>query len=157
MKNTAVGLVALMVASFSFPTQADDVTYRKDIRPLMEKKCFGCHGSGSPFYGDFKEDKKYAAAMKGPRMDSYPYLVYFIGWPDTGALMRRLDDGKSSKSGKPGNMYNFLGANSEERQKNLKLFKAWVGEDAWVLNRWKARGSVPGVTKDQVTKMKLQY
>lgn len=158
MKNTVFGLAVLMVASFSLSAQADNVTYRKDIRPLMEQKCFGCHGSGSPYYGDFKEDvKKYEAAMKGPRMDTYADTIYFVGWPDTGALMRRLDDGKGSKSGKPGNMYVYLGSSDEERQKNFKLFKGWVGEDAWALNRWKARGKVPGITKDQVSKMKLKY
>jgi len=90
-------------------------------------------------------------------MDTYADTIYFVGWPDTGALMRRLDDGKASKSGKPGNMYAYLGSSDEERQKNFKLFKGWIGEDAWVLNRWNARGDVPGITKDQVSKMKLKY
>lgn len=158
MKPYAFGIVTLAAALISLPSLAADVTYRKDIRPLMEQKCFGCHGSGSPYYGDFKvDDKKYKAAMKGPRMDTYADTIYFVGWPDTGALMRRLDDGKGSKSGKPGNMYVYLGSSDEERQKNFNLFKSWVGEDAWVLNRWKARGKVPGVTKEQVSKMKLKY
>lgn len=158
MKTSAIGLAALMVASFSAPSAAGDVTYRKDIRPLMEQKCFACHGSSSPYYGDFAENtKKYAASMKGPRMDTYADTLFFIGWPDTGALMRRLDDGTSGQSGKPGNMHGYLGSSDEERQKNFQLFKAWVGEDAWVQNRWKARGKVPGITKDQVSKMKLKY
>jgi len=158
MKPYAFGIVTLAAVLISLPSLAADVTYRKDIRPLMEQKCLGCHGSGSPYFGDFKDDdKKYKAAMKGPRMDSYADTIYFIGWPDTGAIMRRLDDGKGSKSGKPGNMYVYLGSSDEERQKNLNLFKSWVGEDAWVLNRWKARGEVPGVTKEQVSKMKLKY
>jgi len=158
MRANTLGIVALVAAWYSLPALADDVTYSKDIRPLMEQKCLGCHGAGSPYLGDFEMDaKKYKAVMKGPRMDSYPGVLYFIGWPDTGALMRRLDDGKGAKSGKAGNMYAFLGSSEEERQKNLKLFKAWVGEDAWVLNRWKARGDVPGVTKEQVSKMKLKY
>jgi hypothetical protein len=38
-----------------------------------------------------------------------------------------LDDGKNTKDGKPGNMYQYLGATEDERQKNLKLFKKWVG------------------------------
>lgn len=43
---------------------------------------------------------------------------------NTGAMMRRLDDGKGAKDGKPGNMYQHLGGTEEERQKNLALFKA---------------------------------
>ncbi len=158
MNKNALGIAAVMVASFSLPALAGDVTYSKDIRPLMEQKCLGCHGASAPYYGDFKEDKKkYTAAMKGPRMDTYADVLYFVGWPDTGALMRRLDDGMNAKGGKPGNMNAFLGANKDERQKNLKLFKAWVGEGGWVLNRWKARGSVPAVTKEQVSKIKVKY
>jgi len=70
--------------------------------------------------------------------------------------MRRLDDGKNA-GGKPGNMYQFLGATEEERQKNLGLFKAWVGPDAWVLNRFKARGDVPAITKEQLEKIQVKY
>jgi hypothetical protein len=158
MKHNALGFAAVMLVSFSIPALAGDVTYSNDIRPLMEQKCLGCHGDSAPYYGDFKNDKKkYEAAMKGPRMDTYADVLYFVGWPDTGALMRRLDDGKSAKSGKPGNMYGFLGSNDDERQKNLKKFKAWVGEGGWVLNRWEARGSVPAVTKEQVSKIKVKY
>lgn len=158
MKHKALGLATVMVASFSLPALGGDVTYTTDIRPLMEQKCLGCHGAGSPYYGDFKKDKKkYEAVMKGPRMDTYAGVLYFVGWPDTGALMRRLDDGKSAKSGKPGNMYKFLGSSDDERKMNLKKFKAWVGEGGWVLNRWKARGNVPAVTKEQVSKIKVKY
>jgi hypothetical protein len=82
-------------------------------------------------------------------MDSYTHMVYFIGWPDTGAMMRRLDDGSSKESGKPGNMYKNLGDTEEERQRNLSLFKAWIG--SWTLNRWSA------VSKDDISKMTLTY
>ena len=71
--------------------------------------------------------------------------------------MRRLDDGKSTKDGKPGNMYEYLGDDARERQKHLNVFKAWVGEDAWTLKRWNARGDVPGVTKEEIARMKLKY
>lgn len=35
------------------------------------------------------------------------HLAGYIGWPDTGALMRRLDDGSSSIDKKSGNMYQW--------------------------------------------------
>jgi len=44
--------------------------------------------------------------------------------------MRKLDDGKSTVSGKPGNKCQYLGETDQERQKNLILFKAWIGADA---------------------------
>lgn len=152
-------LALFLVAGVSVASWAQDITYRKHIKPLWEQKCAGCHGAGSPYLGDYDEDrKKYDAMFKGPRMDTYADLVSFVGWPDTGAIMRRLDDGKSpAAGGKPGNMYQYLGGTEEERQKNLNLFKEWVGKDGWKLNRWEARGKVPAITKEDMDKMKVKY
>jgi len=61
--------------------------------------------------------------------------------------MRRLDDGKTS--GKQGNMYQYLGSNEEERQRNLKLFKEWVGN--WTLKRWNE------ITKEDMEGIKVRY
>jgi hypothetical protein len=149
--------VAVWFAGASAGGLAAETTYTKDIKPLWEAKCAGCHGAASPYLGDFeKEPKKFAAAMKGPRMDSYADMVFFVGWPDTGAIMRRLDDGKSA-GGKPGNMYQFLGADEAERQKNLQTFKAWVGPEGWTLKRWEARGSVPAVSREELEKIRVKY
>ena len=137
---------------------AEEITYRKHIRPLWVQKCAACHDASAPYLGEYDENrKKFDAQFKGPRMDTYADLVMFVGWPDTGAIMRRLDDGKSTSDGKPGNMYERLGATQEERQKNLNLFKQWVGQDGWKLNRWKARGKVPAITKEDVDKIKVKY
>ena len=150
---------AVWFAGASASGLAAETTYTKDIKPLIEAKCAACHGAASPSLAEFlKDDKKFAAAMKGPRFDSYADLVMLIGWPDTGAIMRRLDDGKSELAGgKPGNMYQYLGGTDEERQKNLQTFKDWVGPEGWVLNRFKARGKVPGVSKDQLEKILVKY
>ena len=151
-------LAFLLIAGAAGPAWAQDVTYRKHIAPLFQQKCAGCHGASSPNLGEFMEDqKKFAAAFKGPRMDSYADLIMFVGWPDTGAIQRRLDDGKSAKDGKPGNMYAYLGGTDEERAKNLALFKEWVGKDAWKLNRWKARGEVPAISKEDLDRIKVPY
>jgi len=149
MKRIIAGLVLAAVASLAC---ADEITYRKHIRPLWDDKCERCHGTASPYLGTFEENKKaYEDDDKGPRMDSYADLIYFIGWPDTGAIMRRLDDGKSKSDGKPGNMYKNLGKNENERQANLKLFKQWVGEDAWTMKKPKE------ITKDELMKIKTPY
>lgn len=143
-------LVFPMLVALSISTFAEDVRYTTHIKPLFDAQCSGCHGADSPEYPVFKENKKkYAEMFKGPRMDSYTYLIYFIGWPDNGAIMRRLDDGKSTKDRKPGNMYQYLGATEEERQKNLKLFKEWVGN--WTLKRW------PEITKEEMNGIKVKY
>jgi hypothetical protein len=151
--------IAICLAGASASGFAQDATYRKDIKPLVEAKCAGCHGATAPTLAEFQVDqKKHTAAMKGPRIDTYADLLMLVGWPDTGAIMRRLDDGKSEHAGgKPGNMYQYLGATEDERQKNLGLFRAWVGNDAWVLNRFKARGKVPAITKEELEKIRVKY
>ncbi len=63
--------------------------------------------------------------------------------PDTGALMRRLDNVK------PGNMYQHLGEDEQERQKNLAAFKSWVG--GWTTKRFDA------LTKEELASIKVPY
>lgn len=140
-------LCSVLLAGGAF---ADDIRYTTHIKPIFEKHCVKCHGQDSPEYGDFEKDKKGFKAMgKGPKMDSYSDLIFFIGWPDTGAVMRRLDDGKNTKDGKPGNMYNSLGDSEEERQKNLGIFREWVGN--WRLEKW------PAITKEELNRIKVPY
>ncbi|MCF8178472.1 MAG: cytochrome C [Sulfuritalea sp.] len=149
MKRLIAGIVLLTI---SLLASAQEVTYRKHIRPLWEDRCERCHGSSAPYLGTFEEDKKaYEADDKGPRMDSYADLIFFIGWPDTGAIMRRLDDGKNTKDGKAGNMYKNLGKTEDERQANLKLFKLWVGEASWIM---KKSGEI---TKEELMRIKTPY
>ena len=151
-------IISLLMFCFFGSAAAGEVTYSKHIKPIWDKHCAACHDSSAPYYGDFKQDKnKYKAKMKGPRMDTYADLLFFVGWPDSGALMRRLDDGSNTKDRKPGNMYRYLGSSDQERKKNFFQFKAWVGDGGWNLNRWKQRGDVPGVTKEQLGKIKVKY
>ena len=150
--------LSFLIFCFLGSATADEVTYSQHIKPIWNKQCSACHDASAPYYGEFKKAKKeFKAKMKGPRMDTYADLLFFVGWPDSGALMRRLDDGSNTKDHKPGNMYQYLGNTDRERNKNLFQFKAWVGEDGWNLNRWKKRGDVPGVTKDQLGKVKVKY
>ena len=107
---------------------------------------------------DWNLDRKNFEAKKvGPRMDNYTDFMRHVVWPATGSMARRLDDGKNAE-GKPGNMHAFLGGDDATRAKNLATIKAWLGGDAaWNLNRWEARGNVPGITKDQLDKVKAKY
>lgn len=131
-------------------SSADEVVYSSHIKPLFGEKCISCHGQDAPEYGEFEKDKtKYKALSQGPRMDSYAHLIFFVGWPDNGAIMRRLDDGKFTKDGKPGNMYQYLGSTEAERQNNLELFRKWVGN--WTLKRWNE------ITKEEMNGLKVKY
>ena len=146
----------VLVAVLATSVHANDLTWRKDVGPMIATRCGTCHGAGAPEYSDWSllpEDKRRTV---GPRMDSYPHFMSYVVWPATGAMQRRLDDGKAA-GGKPGNMYQFLGSSDEERAKNLKLIKDWLGDGAWNLNRFKARGDVPGITKEQLEKITAKY
>jgi hypothetical protein len=147
MMVATIGLMLLTVTT----VKATEITWRDSIKGIMEQHCLVCHGADSaPEYPLFKENKeKWLAKDLGMRMDTYSHLLAFVGWPNTGALMRRLDDGKNAKDGKSGNMYQHLGATEDERQKNLATFKAWVGN--WSLKRWAE------TTKEDLNGLKVKY
>lgn len=129
-------LPAFLLLAASWPVLSDEITYAKHIRPVWEDKCGRCHDSSAPDYATFmKNPKQYELDDKGPRMDSYATLLFFVSSrEEAGAMMRRLDDGSNTKDGQPGNMYRHLGR-KEERAENLKLFKKWIGEDAWSMKK----------------------
>ncbi len=93
-----------MIFAFSTIAFTEEVRYTTHIKPVFDKQCIGCHGSdAAPEYYAFKEEKdKWLAKGKGMRMDTYSHLIFYTAWPDTGALMRRLDDGKNIKEGETG-------------------------------------------------------
>ena len=152
---------AAACAAFALPAIAADVSYRNDVAPLLQAQCADCHfaAAGAPTLQEFDLAKeKYTKDKTGPRLDTYENLLILIAYPDSGAFMRRLDDGSSPLAGgKPGNMYKHLGETDAERAKNLAILKAWVGEGGWNLTRWTARGEVPAVTKEQIDKLVLKY
>jgi mono/diheme cytochrome c family protein len=131
----AVWVSAAAVGSVA-AAEKQTVTYENNIKKVVEQRCIACHGSGAPSLAEFDKDKEgWKKKMKGPRMDTYANLVAFVNGSDAGAIMRRLDDGKNTKDGKPGNMYVYLGGSDAERAQTLGLFKDWVGN--WTLKRRK--------------------
>lgn len=130
-------VAAFIIMVIAVPVSAGEaVTYEKDIKGIVAKQCFPCHGSDAPAMEEFKKDQDgYKKKTKGPRADTYGNLMVMVKGSDAGALMRRLDDGKNTKDGKPGNMYAYLGSADAERSANLETFKKWVG--SWSLKRKK--------------------
>ena len=133
-------------------------TYRSHVQPLIKAQCAECHGAEAPTLAEFKlAEEKYKKEKLGPRTDTYENLLQIMVYPDSGAFMRRVDDGSSTADKKPGNMYKHLGATDTERQANLQMLKTWVGEGAWNLNRWIAKGEMPAITKEQMDKVQAKY
>lgn len=150
MKITSALAAVTVFTLLTGLAQAQEITWSKDIKPIFEKNCAACHGAETPEYARFKKEKDvWMKKGVGMRMETYSHLTSFVGWPNAGALMRRLDDGKGSKDNKPGNMYAYLGADEAERQANLAVFKNWVG--AWNLKRW------ADLTKEELGAAKVKY
>jgi hypothetical protein len=149
MKKMIIGLAAI-AAIATVQAEAAEITWQKDIKPLFEKNCLACHGTDSPEHDAFAKDKKgFTDKGMGMRMDTYSHLITYVGWPYTGALMRRLDDGSTRSDKKAGNMYEHLGINEVERKANLEIFRNWVGN--WNMKRWK------DITKDELDAIKAKY
>ena len=147
--------LTLMLVVLAVPAVAQERTWRSDVKPLFDAKCIQCHEATAPEYNDWELLNEKVKDETPPRLDTYPQFMSYVVWPATGAMMRRLDDGKTS--GKAGNMYQYLGDSDEERGKNLQIIKEWLGEGAWNMNRWRARNEVPGISKEQLEKIKAKY
>lgn len=134
MKHMLKVLAAGVALAFAAGAQAE-VTYEGQVKDLIKERCGNCHVKGAPSMEEFKKDEAgFKKKMKGPKMESYSDVMVMVNGSDTGALMRRLDDGTGA-GGKKGNMYNYLGKNDADRAKNLAVFKEWVG--GWTLKRKK--------------------
>lgn len=135
--NTSYLLVAAWaLAAVTGSAAAQSVTYENSVKKILADRCMGCHGAGAPTLAEFGKDKEgWQKKMKGPRFDNYANLMILVNGSDAGAFMRRLDDGKNTKDGKPGNMYVWLGSSDAERAQRLGVMKNWVGN--WSLKRRK--------------------
>lgn len=123
-----------MATGVGFAEGGKAVTYEKDIKQIISGGCLSCHGSDSPTIDEFLKDiEGFKQKKKGPRMDTYQNLMIFVNGEEAGALMRRLDDGKNTKDGNPGNMFKHLGKTDPERAMNLEIIKKWIG--GWTLKR----------------------
>ncbi len=134
MRISHLLIAAGAMVALSGAATAQSVTYENGVKKILSERCMGCHGKGAPTLAEFDKDKEgWKKKMKGPRIDDYANLMILVNGSDAGALMRRLDDGKNTKDGKPGNMYNYLGKNADERAQRLVTMKQWVGN--WSLKR----------------------
>jgi cytochrome c5 len=128
--------VAAAAAALAFAAGAQaEVTYENSVKKVIGERCLSCHGKGAPSMEEFKKDESgWKNKMKGPSLATYQDTLVMVNGSDTGAMMRRLDDG-SNTGGKKGNMYAYLGKDDAERAKNHGVFKEWIG--GWTLKRKK--------------------
>lgn len=134
MRTSHSFVAAAALAAFSGAAAADSVTYENTAKKIFAERCAACHISGAPSMSEFQGNKEaWTKKFKGPSMADYKSVMVMVNGSDAGAMMRRLDDGKNTKDGKPGNMYNYLGKDAGERAERLAKMKQWVGH--WSLKR----------------------
>ena len=64
-------VLACGCTAIALQSMAADVTYRKDIAPLIKANCAECHAGDAPTLQEFNLDaEKYKKAKVGPRYDT---------------------------------------------------------------------------------------
>ncbi|MEI8174184.1 MAG: hypothetical protein WCH07_11980 [Deltaproteobacteria bacterium] len=49
--------VFLVLAVVAGTAEAQELTWRKDIQPIVQANCVACHGSNSPIYEEWNLDR----------------------------------------------------------------------------------------------------
>ena len=84
---TAISLMLSSLASFSAFSAERELSYNRDIRPILTENCFACHGADSAARkASLRLDSFEAATAE--RKDSKPAIV--PGKPDESVLFLRI-------------------------------------------------------------------
>ena len=103
----------LLIVGFVAVASAQDLSWRKDIAPVVSMQCGACHGQNAPEYNDWMLLGEEKRKTIGPRMDTYPHFMSYVVWPATGSMMRRLDDGRAGGGGDPDEVHERHAGDSE--------------------------------------------
>ena len=149
-------LAIVALCGLSASVAAQDLTWRKDIQPLIKDNCGACHGASAPNYEEWNLDSQDFEAEKIDHgLDNYADFMRHVVWPATGAIARRLDDGKNAE-GKPGNMHAFLGATDQDRAAPGDV-EELAGRGRMEPQSLGSAGNLPAITKEQLDKIKAKY
>ena len=65
----ALGSVMMLLFGFTAAAGAQELTWRKDIQPIIAAKCGGCHGSAQPEFSEWMVQREKNKSL-APRMDT---------------------------------------------------------------------------------------
>src|ERR1051325_3744161 len=85
----------LLVAETATPAATGQLTFEKDIRPILKANCFQCHGEGEKLKGDLDVRLRHFIAKGG---ESGAALV--PGKPEQSLLFKQVRDGEMPKGDK---------------------------------------------------------
>src|SRR5277367_451911 len=114
MRNTTL-VLALFAPLVPFAAPPEKIDFAKDVRPLLEQKCFGCHGEDVQQSG-LRLDKRQNAMRGG---DYGPVII--PGKSAESKLIRRVINGDGALQMPP------TGPLSAEE---ISLLRAWIDQGA---------------------------
>ena len=118
---TAISLLLSSLASFTAFSAESELSYNRDIRPILTENCFACHGADS------------AARKAGLRLDSFE-----------AATAERKDSKPAIVPGKPEESEAYLRittTNEEDVMPPTKIKKTLTSQQKDLLKRWIAQGA----------------
>src|ERR1051326_2209349 len=123
MKLTLAGIIVFVsgVSAVSAATKASDISYNRDIRPILSENCFTCHGPDSAARKAGLRLDSFEAAT-APRKDSKPAIV--AGKADASEAIRRIFTSDADDMMPPPKSKKVL--KSEQKE----LLKRWIAEGA---------------------------
>ena len=107
--------------SLSAATKAGDISYNRDIRPILAENCFTCHGPDSAARKANLRLDSFEAATS-PRKDSNPAIV--ATKPDESEAIRRI-----------------FTSDDDDRMPPPKSKKVLKSEQKELIKRWVAAGA----------------
>ncbi len=90
-------LLPWIVTALAAKTHAADLTFERDVRPILKTHCFQCHGEGEKLKGGV--DLRLRRLMLGRTKDGDPVLI--PGDPAKSELLLVLKHGEMPEKGKP--------------------------------------------------------
>src|SRR5437763_13212045 len=118
MTKSRIAVVFALAGMAGIPAnlRAAPVDFARDVRPILEARCFSCHGPKKQ-RGDLRLDRK-AAALKGG--ESGPVLV--PGKSADSLLLRRAGSSAPEQRMPPGG--------ERLTAEQLRLLRAWIDQGA---------------------------
>lgn len=138
----ALGAFAFAGTAFSAGSGEHEISFNRDVRPILADKCFHCHG---PDPGTRKEDLRLdtEAGLFGNRKDAPATVIK--GKPEESELFKRIIATDEDEVMPPPESHKKMTA------KEIEILKAWIAAGAPWQPHWSlvvpAKGELPAVSR----------
>lgn len=106
-----------------FAAAQGEVSFKKDVQPILEKNCTECHGVKKQKAGlDLSAAKAYASIVKVPSKQFASMVLVKPGEPDQSYLWQKVSHTNKEGSGMP---KTFFGS-KKLSDNDLNVIKAWI-------------------------------